>query len=272
MTISILGCGWLGFPLAQSLLSEGHTVKGSTTSEKKIKKLKQSGIETYLMKLPEQLNSEENSSFWKADILFLNIPPDRGNSNITEDYPALIEQVVKKAVSEEIQWIIFASSTSVYSPIGGLTTEGDAKPGKASRPSGEAVFKAEQVLQNSPLDTTIIRFGGLYGYGRHPVKFLAGKKDLSDSSKPVNLIHQTDCLNIIQKIIDLDKRNEIYNAVSDGHPPRQEFYISAAHHFNLPEPHFIKDGRKDYRVVSNNKLKKELNYTFSYPNPMDHTP
>jgi 3-hydroxyisobutyrate dehydrogenase-like beta-hydroxyacid dehydrogenase len=29
--ISILGCGWLGFPLAKALLKDGFTVKGSTT-------------------------------------------------------------------------------------------------------------------------------------------------------------------------------------------------------------------------------------------------
>jgi len=272
MTISILGCGWLGFPLAQNLLSRGHTVKGSTTSEKKIKKLKQSGIEAYLMKLPDQIHDADNLAFWQSDILFLNIPPERSDDNIEKNYPELIKQVVQKATENKISWIIFASSTSVYSSTGGFTSEEDAESGNAARPSGEAILKAEMMLQDSSTDVTVIRFGGLYGYGRHPVKYLAGKKELSDPSKPVNLIHQTDCLNIIQRIIELDKRNEVFNAVSDGHPPRQEFYISAANHFNLPKPHFLKNGRKDYRVVSNAKLKKELDYTFSYPNPMDHTP
>lgn len=30
-TVSILGCGWLGLPLAEQLLAEGYSVKGSTT-------------------------------------------------------------------------------------------------------------------------------------------------------------------------------------------------------------------------------------------------
>ena len=33
--VSVLGCGWLGMPLAISLLDEGYSVKGSTTTEKK---------------------------------------------------------------------------------------------------------------------------------------------------------------------------------------------------------------------------------------------
>ena len=35
-SISILGCGWLGKPLAVSFLEDGFSVKGSTTSEEKI--------------------------------------------------------------------------------------------------------------------------------------------------------------------------------------------------------------------------------------------
>ncbi len=272
MTISVLGCGWLGFPLAQNLLSKGYTVKGSTTSKKKLKEIKHAGVESFLLNLPEQLEDEETKSFWDADILFLNIPPGRGNQEVEQDYSQLVQKIVAKAKSEGVKWIIFASSTSVYSPVGGVTKEEDAEPGSAARPSGEAVLKAEEILRKSKLDSTIIRFGGLYGYGRHPVKYLAGKKGLSDASKPVNLIHQTDCLNIITEIIRQDKKNEIYNAVSDGHPPRKEFYKSAAQHFNLPEPEFESGEKQNYRVVSNNKLKRDLGYTFSYPNPMDHTP
>ena len=51
--IAILGCGWLGLPLAKSLLSKGHEIKGSTTSESKLEVLKNAGI------LPFQIQLEE---------------------------------------------------------------------------------------------------------------------------------------------------------------------------------------------------------------------
>ena len=38
-TITILGCGWLGLPLAQTLVKEGYSVKGSTTTEDKLEVL-----------------------------------------------------------------------------------------------------------------------------------------------------------------------------------------------------------------------------------------
>ena len=37
--ISILGCGWLGLPLAKELLDRSFEVKGSTTSSNKLDQL-----------------------------------------------------------------------------------------------------------------------------------------------------------------------------------------------------------------------------------------
>ena len=47
--ISILGCGWLGLPLAKALIGNGFSVKGSTTSYEKISGLEQGGITTFLI-------------------------------------------------------------------------------------------------------------------------------------------------------------------------------------------------------------------------------
>jgi nucleoside-diphosphate-sugar epimerase len=275
MRLSVLGCGWLGFPLAQHFISEGFSVKGSTTSPDKLKLMQQAGIEAFLLNLPADLaeNTGRVSEFFDTDVLFLNIPPSRGNRDKLVEYPALIEKIARYASEKNVSWVIFASSTSVYSDMGGITSEDEAKKGMASRPSGEAVLEAEERLKNSGIDYTILRFGGLYGYGRHPVNYLSGKKDLEGASKPVNLVHQLDCIRAVDEVIRQKKRNEIYNVVSDGHPPRKEFYQSAAQHFGLQLPHFRENEESaDYRIVSNSKLKQDLGFEFTYPNPMDHTP
>ena len=41
--ISILGCGWLGLPLAKALIENGFSVKGSTTSTDKLTALENAG-------------------------------------------------------------------------------------------------------------------------------------------------------------------------------------------------------------------------------------
>ena len=273
MRISILGCGWLGFPLAQRLLSEGFDVKGSTTSKDKLPLLSQAGIDAYHLILPDGIEDKSSAKFWNSDLLFLNIPPNRKNKQVEKDYPELIQKVLKRVESSSISAVHFASSTSVYSDSGGITVEEDAKKGSASRKTGVALLLAEEMIQQHSAEFVIYRFGGLYGYDRHPVRYLAGKTELSDPLKPVNLIHQTDCVNVIHQAIKQQKKNEIYNVVSDGHPPRKPFYQSAAKRFDLKPPKF-KDEKiaKDYRIVSNEKLKNDLGYSFTYPNPLDHTP
>jgi 3-hydroxyisobutyrate dehydrogenase-like beta-hydroxyacid dehydrogenase len=51
--ISILGCGWLGMPLAKSLLEKGFSVKGSTTSFEKISAIESNGIQPFQIELSE---------------------------------------------------------------------------------------------------------------------------------------------------------------------------------------------------------------------------
>lgn len=50
-TIGILGCGWLGKPLAEHLLAEGYRVKGSTTTPEKKEILLDAGIEAFKVTL-----------------------------------------------------------------------------------------------------------------------------------------------------------------------------------------------------------------------------
>ncbi|MGF1668936.1 MAG: NAD(P)-binding domain-containing protein, partial [Balneolaceae bacterium] len=92
MTISILGCGWLGFPLALHLLNKGHKIKGSTTTESKIEKLNRSGIESYLLNITEDLNTEKNIPFWDCDTMIVNIPPGRNNPDVVNYFPEIIEK------------------------------------------------------------------------------------------------------------------------------------------------------------------------------------
>ena len=51
--ISILGCGWLGLPLAKSLIEKGFWVNGSTTSLEKIAVLKNEGITAFQIEVTE---------------------------------------------------------------------------------------------------------------------------------------------------------------------------------------------------------------------------
>ena len=61
--ISILGCGWLGVPLAKALLEKGFSVNGSTTSTEKISTLENAEISPFLIELGEVAISGNVSEF-----------------------------------------------------------------------------------------------------------------------------------------------------------------------------------------------------------------
>lgn len=264
MKISVLGCGWLGFPLAQQLIKKGHSVKGATTSPEKLKKLEAEYIEPFLIRFTPQLeNPEDVKPFWESEVLILNIPPGRKRDNVVDFHTRQIRSVENAVSHSSIKFVVFVSSTSVYPKLPGAVNETDAVPGKAGRDSGNALLKAERMLmENNTFETTVVRFGGLTGKDRNPVKHFAGRKDLSRGNAPVNMIHQNDCIAIIAQIIEEKITNEIFNAVSDEHPTREKYYTQASKNLGLEPPTFLEDNEKKHKLVNNEKLKSHLGYAF----------
>ena len=100
--------------------------------------------------------------------------------------------------------------------------------------SGKSLKDAEEItIQRSIVNKTIIRFAGLFDNDRNPVKFFAGRKNIPGGNIPINLIHRKDCINIIYQVIIQNVRNEIFNACSDFHPGKREFYTFAAEKLNM---------------------------------------
>src|SRR5690606_25987870 len=106
-----------------------------------------------------------------------------------------MKEVVQQLKKGSTRKIVFISSTSVYPDNNGVVVEHDADP-------ANDLVKAEDLLRNeNAFETTILRFGGLVGPGRHPGKFFAGKENIAGGNNPVNIIHQYDCTEIIKRII-----------------------------------------------------------------------
>ncbi|RYE33944.1 MAG: SDR family NAD(P)-dependent oxidoreductase, partial [Sphingobacteriales bacterium] len=69
MRISILGCGWLGMPLAKKLAGKGNQVKGSVTSEIKVNELTGAGVTPYILSWESGSFKGNLDSFLKTDTL-----------------------------------------------------------------------------------------------------------------------------------------------------------------------------------------------------------
>ncbi len=265
-TVSILGCGWLGFPLGEHLQNKGFTVKGSVTSAEKFDLLSSSGILPYLIVLSNTEIVVDNASFFETDVLIVSIPPRRVEG-IALIFPAQIEQLILFILKYRIRKVIFISSTSVYPEDSQTATENDILfPDKES---GKACLAAENVLKNqTDFETTVIRFGGLIGADRNPARFLL-KSNRPVANVPVNLIHQDDCIGIIDAIIEQDLWGETLNACCPEHPLKKDFYGKAARISGLPEP-LVSDRVEAYKIIDSSKLQHLLKYKLKYQSPMDY--
>ncbi|CAI2765910.1 NAD(P)H-binding protein [Flavobacterium collinsii] len=266
--ISILGCGWLGLPLAEKLIKKGHSVKGSTTSESKLPILEASGIKAFLVAIESESISNSITNFLaESEILIIDIPPKlrEKNLNLTTSsgltFVRKIENLIPFIEQSTVKKVLFVSSTAVYGNDNGTITE-ETCPNPETE-SGKQLLLAEALLQkNQKFTTTILRFGGLIGEDRHPVKFLAGKENLENPDAPVNLIHQNDCIKIIEEIINQSKWKEVFNAVAPFHPTRQEYYSQKAREQNLVVPKFSTQQSNIKKVISGKKIENSLNYHF----------
>ncbi len=262
--ISILGCGWLGLPLAKSFLQNGFLIKGSTTSLEKISLLESEGITPYLVRLEEQQISASVADFLAhSQILIINIPPKlRGGS--TENFVAKITTLLPFIENSTVEKVLFVSSTSVYGEDNEFVSEVTVL--NPDTEGGRQLAIVENILQkNSRFQTTILRFGGLISDDRNPVRFLSGRVNIENPDTPINLIHQDDCIGIIEKIIALNSWDETYNAVAPFHPTRQEYYTQKATELNLALPKFAALNTIVGKTILNNKVIEVLDYSFIKP-------
>ncbi len=261
--ISIIGCGWLGLPLAKYLIAQDHIIKGSTTSQCKIELLKTFGIEGFYIEITsEGVKGDIESCLAGSDILILNIPPglrQDPNANFVQRMRFLIPYIETSTIKK----VLFVSSISVYKDSESMPIITEDTPTDPETESGKQLLQVEDLLKdNNAFSTTILRFGGLFGADRHPAKFLSGRTNLQNPSAPVNLIHRSDCIQICAEIIKQDLFGDTINAVTTPHPTKKEYYTSVCESMHLTLPQFDMQSSSKGKHIDSKKLMKVLNYTF----------
>jgi len=256
--VSIMGCGWYGLNLATAFISKGIFVKGSTTSADKLQLLADAKIEPYLINF-SSVNEIYDPLFFECEILWICIPPKIRNGN-GENYLHKIQSIILAIKSCGVKQVVFISSTGVYGDVNNDVNE-LSEPNPDTE-SGRALLGAEQLLkQQTSFNTTIIRFAGLIGPGRHPGRFFAGKKAIPNGNAPVNLIHLTDCVGISRAILEQEAFGCTLNACSPHHPNKADFYTKATTSLGLEAPEFINE-RNNWKIISGIYADTVLNYEY----------
>jgi nucleoside-diphosphate-sugar epimerase len=259
-TVGIMGCGWLGLPLAQALIEKSFNVKGTTTSFEKLSVLTNIGIESYRLRLTDNgVEGYWDSFFSEVNHLIINIPP-KLRSNPNEAYSTKLAALLELIAHNKSVKLIFVSSTSVYGEHQNHVTE-QTLP-EPDTPSGKEIIRAEQCIQSSGNPFTIVRFGGLIGPNRHPITTLSGQKNIARPLAPVNLIHLTDCIAILEECIHREAIQGALNAVYPLHLSRKTYYTNAANKSHLALPEFDETDNRQGKQIHSNFLMENWKYNF----------
>lgn len=257
--VSILGGGWLGAALSSYLEQKGYATQLSTASAERYELLKQDHARVVQLQVQSKQVTGDWDAFSQADVLIINIPPNRSQPN-REQLASLLPLIA----AAPIQQVLFISSTSVYPNLNRVVTEEEGVEQKE-----HILYKSEQALQQAQgFETTVLRFAGLIGGDRHPGRFFQRSGIIKQSQAPVNLIHRVDCLQCIHQILAQEYWGHVVNACADSHPLKIEFYPKAAQTLGLSPAVAAPTEPLAYKIISNQKIKQDLGITFQEPDLM----
>ncbi|GJM62869.1 NAD(P)-binding domain-containing protein [Persicobacter diffluens] len=250
-TISIIGCGWFGYPMALKLIEKGYTVLGTTTGKEKLTSFTKNGIKAFQFRLTDPLPEALSQS----NIALISIPPRR-KVMPTNTYLQGLEKLANELKAGQVDKVIFISTTGIYPDDEPLAQE-NATALKSP------FVEAEKIWLDRFEKCLILRFAGLFGPHRLAGRFLAAKKGLAD--KPINMLHLNDALGFCQYALSRQLEG-IYNVCSPQHPFRSEFYPKASQQLGLEPPTFSQIEKS--KTVSSDKSLKS-GYQYQFPNPIE---
>lgn len=267
--VVIVGAGWLGKPLAQSLLQKKIKVSATRTKMEGVEALSQLGIPSFLCDLNQPKELTEQLFQRQCDTIIGCFPPGfrRGQG---DEYAHYWGNLVTHAKAAGVRKIIMVSSTTVYPNRIQSMREQDATYAQAFgseefSSNARVMLQAEQCVIDSGLDYVIIRCSGLFGPERHPGRF-ATKLSSVSSMAPANMLHLKDAIGIIEFALN-HLSNEVINATTPKTVSKAEFYAAAIStmggEVSLPP---IND-RPDKEIVSDRLI--ELGYQFYYSNTLE---
>ena len=254
MNWTIIGCGWLGTSLAQSLLQNGDVVYRTTTSRERQFSLLQQGIKATIFNVNSQISTELIDI---SEVVVLSIPPFDKNNPLTygESLVHLVQQF--KSTTQ----FIFLGSTGVYPQKNAVFSE---EYEFEKEEQATSLFQAEKLLNEFlKKRLTILRLGGLFGDDRHPIYHLEGKTGIKNPNGKINFVGKKDIIFVVQELAAQKKLGGIYNLVYPEHPTREKYYLKKAKELNLVAPKF------DYttniiREIDSNKIQSTLNFKFMH--------
>jgi nucleoside-diphosphate-sugar epimerase len=258
----ILGCGWVGKITADLLLENKVEIWGTTTQKEKIEELPGTGIHPILLDLFNEDDIEQaciDLASQTFDLILISIPVKRNED--TQKCLRKFENLIELLTKITYKQIIYLSSIGIYEPINGTITEESAVKEK------ENIFLVQHYLKQQIPNLTILRLGGLFGFGRIPGRYFSNKTCAVGQEK-ANYVHGTDVARSIFQIWKMGISNRIYNIVAPSHPLKKDIYTVMAKKYNFPPPSLYIEETVFQKEVSSEKLIQEVGFKFAISSPL----
>ena len=277
MRVLIVGCGYVGLPLGQALVAQGHTVVGVRRSSACDAELRAAGIE------PAHLDITRPDEFKKLngpfDWVVNTVASSRGGG--PDDY----RQVYYQGTRNLLDWLahhpprkfVYTSSTGVYGQNDGSLVK-ESSPTEPSAPTAQVLVETESLLlaaAQKQFPAVILRVAGIYGPDRgHLFKqYLKNEAVIPGQGlRLLNMIHRDDLIGIIMAALQNGRPGEIYNAVDNEPVAQIHFFRWLSETLGKCMPPFGPEETEADRKrgltnkkISNRKLTMELGYRFKYP-------
>jgi nucleoside-diphosphate-sugar epimerase len=283
MRALIVGCGYVGFPLAAELARRGHEVFGLHRSAGTDNALRQAGVTPLQADLtqPATLEKLPRDFDWVVNCV-------ASGGGDTNDYRRLYLDGMRNLVAwllaapestRRPPRLVYTSSTGVYGQNDGSLVD-ETSPTEPATETAKILMETEQLLlaagraKNFP--AMILRAAGIYGPERGYLlkQFLRGEVRIEgDGRRTLNMIHRDDLISAIIAALERGRAGEIYNAGDDEPVSQLGLYQWLAEKLGRPLPPTVteetaaprKRGLTNKRI-SNRKLRTELNVELAYPN------
>jgi len=268
----IFGLGYSGLRLARECLADGWKVSGTVRSPEKAAALQKEGVSVYPFTQEGDLPEGEIRDV--THILDTTVPTEDGTSCAPELHRL-------SAMGIKPQWTGYISTTAVYGDCEGRWVDEATPPNPGSK-QGRSRLKAEgQWLDwaaKFDVAAHIFRLPGLYGPGRCALDqvTIGRARRIHREGHRTSRIHVDDVNGAIKASMAKPNGGRIYNVADDQPTPNADVINYACELLNCAPPPLEQyadlaptDPRlrflKESRLVSNQRLKHELDWKPMYP-------
>jgi nucleoside-diphosphate-sugar epimerase len=265
------GHGYSARALARRLLARGWRVIGTTRSEEKAEKIRETGADAVVWPV-----AKCGPLLDIATHILVSAGPDAGGDPILQHCAGAIG-----ARGDRFDWVGYLSTTGVYGDRGGEWVD-ETSPCAPTTERGEWRQAAERewtaYRQETGLPVHIFRLAGIYGPGRGPfAKVRAGTaRRIVKPNQVFSRIHVEDIATVLEASIERPHPGAIYNVCDDEAAPPEDVIAHAAELLGVPVPpeepfetaEMTPMARSFYaesKRVSNARIKSELGVDLAYP-------